>query len=87
MAAVFFGPFGRNLGSVRVRPRLSGSRVFVLLSGSALFIEFSARPRGVNFPQSSPLREDRQAFLPMLQIKKLNRKMTSPLTSWGQESR
>ena len=91
MSAVFFGPFERNLGSVRVRPPaqwFSGVRVAVRLCFvSWLFVEFSAQPRRVNFPQCSPLREVRQAFLPMLQIKKLNRKMTGPLTSWGQESR
>ena len=89
MAAVFFGPFERNLGSIRVRPpvqRFSGVSVALQLCFVSC-IEFSAQPRRVSFPQCSPLREFRQAFLPISQVKKLNRKMTGPLTSWRQESR
>ena len=79
MAAVFFGPFEKNLGSIRVRPpvqRFLGVSVALQLCFvSWLFIEFSAQLQRVSFPQCSPLRELRQAFLPISQVKRLNRKM------------
>ena len=59
--------------------QLSGSRVVVLLSSSALFHVYrvlSSATKGP-FSQWSPLRELRQAFLPISQMKKLNSKMKS----------